>query len=381
MENTKKQVNPEVAQETQEAIKEVKTDTQKQKIRNLIKALYDLQKLRIANGNRVVQSFNIQMGQKPSKKQEDMDDKARKLIQQMKKEYDRITDAYVNKSYVLKKKIDNDTKVITIKINKNASIEKIINTLKDDKKAEIEFIRSKIDYELIGTYVDLMDAEERILKILTIEVAKHPMWDKFFKDIKGCGILMSAVCISYFDIHEARHVSSFWKYAGLDVVAIEDGEDKDGVPKYRYEGRSRNKSHQEEREYISSNGEVKTKVGLTYNPELKTKLCGVLGPSFLKTGKGEKYEQIYREYRARLAQRPDLKAEYNEKGEECDSNKLHRHAMANRYMVKAFVRDLWVTWRAYEGYEVTEPYEVAKLGMKPHKYNEYHERVAQATRR
>lgn len=40
--------------------------------------------------------------------------------------------------------------------------------------------------------------------------------------------------------------------------------------------------------------------------------------------------------------------------------------MARRYMIKEFLRDLWVNWRKLEGLEVTEPYEVAKLSMKPH---------------
>jgi len=44
--------------------------------------------------------------------------------------------------------------------------------------------------------------------------------------------------------------------------------------------------------------------------------------------------------------------------------------MAKRYMIKQFIRDLWVVWRGAAGYEVSEPYEVAKLGNKPHKYNE-----------
>ena len=50
--------------------------------------------------------------------------------------------------------------------------------------------------------------------------------------------------------------------------------------------------------------------------------------------------------------------------------------MSVRYMVKQFLRDMWVTWRTLEGYTISEPYEVAKLGNNPHKYNEYHERVA-----
>ena len=45
--------------------------------------------------------------------------------------------------------------------------------------------------------------------------------------------------------------------------------------------------------------------------------------------------------------------------------------MAQRYMIKQFLRNLWTTWRTIEGLEVNYPYEVAKLGNKPHKYNQY----------
>ena len=47
-------------------------------------------------------------------------------------------------------------------------------------------------------------------------------------------------------------------------------------------------------------------------------------------------------------------------------------------MIKQFLRDLWTVWRSSEGYAITEPYEVAKLGMKPHKYNEAQHKMAQA---
>ena len=77
-------------------------DTQKQKIRNLVSGIYDIQKLRIAIGNRVVQSFNIQMGQKPSESQEEMEKEVQSMIKKLRSEYNRITDAYIDKSYIKK---------------------------------------------------------------------------------------------------------------------------------------------------------------------------------------------------------------------------------------------------------------------------------------
>lgn len=337
-------------------------DSQKSKILNLTKGVYDIQKLRIATGNRIVQSFNIQMGQEPSTKQESMNEDAQKLITVLSKEYKRITDAYINKSFDIVK-IENDKKIVkTISVSKNAGIERVINTMTSTSGSDIKYILSKTDYELMTTYVDLLETERRMTRILTKEVEKHPMWDAFFKDVKGCGPLMAAVCISYFDVNQARHASSFWKYAGLDVVLVADDETAE-IPTYHGEGRSR--AHTEVREYTDKTGEVKKKKSITFNPELKTKLIGVLGPSFIKIP-GSYYERVYRNYRNRLEHREDLK----------DLSLKHKHSMAVRYMIKIFIADMWATWRKLEGYEVSEPYEVAKLGMKPHKYNEYRERLA-----
>lgn len=388
-------------------------DIQKEKIRNLVSSYYDMQKLRIQTGNRIVASFNIQLGQAPSTKQEDMSEEQKALIDNYRAAASRITDAYVSAT-------KQDGKVVSIRAGKKldsaiessrASVEeeiadiekqvkdngfvmadgKIVPADADKKNKEkkdlakklsnrmdklkqirtaLSLINSELDVKMIQQYDNLLRTEEEEKKIIEGEVVKHPMWDAFFKDVKGCGVMMAAVCLAYLDINKARHVSSFYRYVGIDVVPVYQGDDDEGNPIYKNEGRSMKKSHLEEQEYTTKDGQKATKLGLTYNPTVKTKLVGVLGPSFLKTARGDKYEKIYRDYRARLCQRPEYKATFDENGKEIDSMKAHRHAMANRYMIKQFLRDMWVTWRELAGYEVSDSYEVAKLGMKPHKYNE-----------
>lgn len=154
---------------------------------------------------------------------------------------------------------------------------------------------------------------------------------------------MSAVIISELDPYSARHASSFCKYAGLDVVIGEDG---------KGEGRSRKASHQIEVTYTDRLGKEGTKMSITFNPFLKTKLLGVLAGSFLKC-KNEKYAKMYYDYKFRLQNRPDTK----------DFTDMHRHNMASRYMVKQFLLDLWAKWRELEGLEVTPTYAEAKLGI------------------
>lgn len=361
-------------------------DIQKEKIRNLVSGIYDIQKLRVATGNRIVQSFNIQMGQKPSTKQEDMEEETHKLIEKLRNEYKLITDAYVNKYYTSEKKTKNG-EVITVNLTKNSSIEKIIEKMNSDDASGIKNIKSKLDYDLMKSYAELCNSEETQLKILDKEVKSHYLWDKFFKDIRGCGPLMAAVCLAYFDVHKARHVSSFWKYAGLDTVPVVD-ENGNTIR----EGRQKKHANMTEVEYVDKDGNTKTRKSLGYNPILKTKLVGVLSDCMLKAGlrsnkdangkvivnedgskqryalPDAKYVQVYLDYLTRLNNRVDTK----------DYSDMHKHRMAARYMIKQFIRELWVTWRSSEGYQISEPYEVAKLGMKPHKYNEAHYRAATA---
>ncbi len=397
----KKEVVKEVVAEVAESPVQIK-DIKKEKIRVITSGMYDIQKLRIATGNRIVQSFNIQMGQAPSTKQEDMSDEAKKLIDKLREEYKLITDAYIDKKYAkdkdgkiipfgksqvvlnedvpekeTKKRGVDVAKVQVIELKKNSSIQSIIESMTTDANSGINNIKSKLDYDLMKSYIELCNAEETQLAILEKEVKSHPLWDMFFKDVKGCGPLMAAVCLAYFDIDKARHVSSFWRYVGLDTVTYmkEDGTTVT-------EGRAPKHAKYNQVEY-EKDGMTLTRASLGYNPFVRTKLRGVLADCMIKAGmrsekdkdgnpvlvdgkkvqyalSDAKYVQIYLDYRNRLNNRPDMK----------DASDLKKHNMAARYMIKMFLRDLWTTWREYAGYEVSEPYEVAKLGMKPHKYNE-----------
>lgn len=287
-------------------------DIQKNRIRNLVNGVYDIQKLRISTGNRIVASLRPETDTAN-------EDEATSMVKLITDEYTRITDLYVSA------------------FSGRGSIEKSIAKL--DPAPDL--IKSRIDYELVQQYLRLVEAEDAMVKIVEREVKTHPMWDAFFKDVKGCGPLMSAVCIAYFDPHKARHASSFWRYAGLDVQPTESGEMR-GVGRW----------YTEMRPYTDKDGDTKERKSLTYNPFLKTKLVGVLGSAFLRA-RDSYYGKVYYDYKNRMEQRENLSL-------------IVRHRRATRYAVKMFLRDMWVVWRELEGLEVTEPYEVAKLGHKPH---------------
>ena len=120
---------------------------------------------------------------------------------------------------------------------------------------------------------------------------------------------------------------------------------------------------------VDKDGKPLLKNGITYNPKLKTKLMGVLTGCLLKA-KDPTYSKIYYDLRMRYDNSPYYK----------DTSDAHKNMMAQRYMVKEFLRAMWITWRRLEGLEVDEPYEVAKLGNRPHKYNEYQCKVAEETK-
>ena len=60
----------------------------------------------------------------------------------------------------------------------------------------------------------------------------------------------------------------------------------------------------------------------------------------------------------------------NQRSDTANINAAHKMSMGVRYMIKQFLRDLYVVWRDLEGLPISQPYEVEKLGNRPHKYNE-----------
>lgn len=401
-------------------------DVLKQQIRCLIANVYDLQKLRISAGNRLVQSFYLQLGVAPSTSPDDVDKEEKKMIDRLKAEYKRITDAVAEN---------------------NKSIKSNIKALResDEEGKRLTLIRNDQDFKLVESYTYLLKAEEESTKSLDKYVKQHKLWDAFFADIKGCGTLMSAVCIAYLDPYVAKYPSSFFRYCGMDTVQDEDkdgnklylekiegvvtgvkvreaygyynsegqyfgkvqmtdnlsdegnilfkGEDGglyeqrqltrvvDGQEMLIYEEVESGKEYvgdvvvsqhgrkmgdTEMVEYVDAEGNRKLKRSTTYNPFVKTKLMGVLTGCLIKA-KDPVYSKIYYDYKARLDNSPRYEG----------YTPAHKNMMAQRYMIKQFLRNLHTEWRHLEGLPIYEPYEVEKLGNKPHHLNERQHKLAQ----
>jgi transposase IS116/IS110/IS902 family protein len=281
-------------------------------LRSMSQGAYDLQKLRIMTGNRIVQAWyqanGVQPGEKPETAlQKEADDLLKKILQ----DYKRLTDG-------------------------------LVNPLRKAKFTPTMYIGSFALLQMVESYKQTLTAETRAFKAVANQTDGVPIWEEYLKHIPGCGPTMAGVLISRLDPHRAPYVCNFWAYCGLDVA-------KDG------RGRGRYKEHLVEREYLAADGTMKTKLGLTYDPWLKTKLW-VLGGCLCIAG--QEYKDIYDGYKNRLKNRTD--------GRWKDASKDHIHKAAMRYMIKVFLANLWEAWRKLEGLPVPAQYAEAKLHLAPH---------------
>ncbi len=283
-------------------------------LRTMTRGVYDLQKLRIMTGNRIVTQFKDRLGLAPSQKEKELDEKEKKVLDELRSQYKKITDG------------------IAI-----LSSEKAMDRVKDNK-----IISSFTELVLLENYFSLEAREEKSFRQIATSLSEFDIYNKFLKDVRGVGPAMAGVLVSEIDIRKATYVSSLWAYTGLDVAP--DGK-----------GRSMRKEHMVEVQYKDKNGEIKTKMSITFKPHLKAKMIGVLAPSFLRSA--SPYASCYYNYKNRITNHPEHK----------DKSKGHIHNMSLRYMIKRFYVDLYVNWRECAGLEVYPEYSEAKLGMVHHK--------------
>ena len=157
--------------------------------------------------------------------------------------------------------------------------------------------------ELYKRRDEVFAIEELLLKELSKEVHKHPLWKTFLDGVKGVGPAIAAVIITEIDIQKAVTVSNLWSFAGMAP-----GKDK------RVRGQK-----------------------CTYNQYLKRTLLGILGPSFLKSY--SPYADFYRNMRVRL-ESMDYGIASKNPSDKDHPKAFHQHNYANRYMVKMFLKDL-----------------------------------------
>jgi len=279
----------------------------RQTIRSIVRCAYDVQKLRIQTGNRVVALLQ----QKKQNQKNDIQENAEietKLLASIVKSYTSITENAAKK-------------MVTP------------NTFQP-----YDVIETYLEYSFIKEYIALTVLEKEQFSILKRVLEEIPFYAQVLKNIDGVGPAMGGVLISEIDIYKAPIPSCLWRLAGLDVVTSDNG---------TTEGRSRKKEHLVKREYSAKDGTTKERDSITFNPFLKTKLIQVLGSSFLRRGKQNKYAQQYYQYKEKL----NLDERHKEK------TTAHKHNMAVRLMIKRFLVDLNILWRSFEGLPVAASYD------------------------
>jgi hypothetical protein len=205
----------------------------------------------------------------------------------------------------------------------------------------------------------LKDLEKTSVSELRRCLKGIPIWEEWLKDQKGVGPTMGALLLGSVDVHKAPTASALWRFCGLAVDV------RTGKAERLVRGE---KAH--------------------FDPWLKSKMVSVLGGSFLKANSPWRTYYDNKKHR-RMSQRvPDcLRCETTGKDpyEVKDGKPVactncggsghnapwgrgdaHRHADATRVMVKAFLLELWMTWRELEGLPVRPPYAEEKLGIKHH---------------
>lgn len=328
-------------------------------LRMQVRSFYDIQSLRINVGNKISASFHDKLGRDPSMSKEQMEKENQKLLKKIDEEFGRTVDGIVN---VENKKRSRYLTALSIS---DRSLQKAIAS---GKFAENRLITSDVEWNFIMMYQGLLDQEKQAKKVIEKNLSKFDLWTQYLERVPGVGPNLAGIMLSYFDINKAVCLTQFWAYSGLDTVPSKDNPDK-------REGRGKYEHHLVDRTYTSHDGTEKKTRGLSYQPFLKSKMVKVLADSLIK--QNEYYRQIYHDYKNRLKQRPDVQNNFVYK---VSKGKIVKDAngnpvmvkefpdarvtkMAIRYMVKMFLKNLWINWRHIESLEITPGYEESKLGM------------------
>ena len=278
---------------------------QRSMLKAAVNGFYSIQKTRIRVGNNIVANFKVKIGQSPGQSEDELDSQAKLLLKNLRVSYKKITDG--------------------------------VASMTPRKFKEDGLISDFSEFALVQQYDRLVTNEDEALKQISYAVRDFDIYRNFLEGVTGVGPTMAAVIISSISIEKAEYPSSIWAYCGLDVV--------------KGAGRSRKKEHLVETTYTDADGKEQKKMGISFNPFLKTKLIGVLGSSFVKTN--GKYREIYDNYKHRISNMPA----------HAEKSKGHLNNMAIRYTVKRFLVDLYYNWRTMEGLPVADEYSAAKLKM------------------
>lgn len=218
----------------------------------------------------------------------------------------------------------------------NEIIQLLDEAEESNKLSEADSSFLKKSFELALKESDIEKDYERNLKPM---IEQEPIWKEWLQYVNGISTRNACRLLRYFGYCEkANTVSQLWAYSGL---AVKDGQS------------------------------IKRKKGeqLPYNLKIKTGVVGVIGDSLIKASKSYK-KLVYDSYKAYIEERGCCPKKHpKHKDKLCKDYPGHRHAMAQRKMVKIFLAHYWLKCREIKGLPTREPYPIDKLGhtsyMKP----------------
>jgi len=237
---------------------------------------------------------------------------------------------------------------------------------------------SEKDYDAVNyTWETSKRVEKRLEKEIAKIVKSEPIYEKFLVKVLGCGPLMSAAILCEFDINIATTVSKMWQFAGLNsgmvkgkkIVKITKKTDMSALIK-QYENQKGEQCGIIQSDELVRGDKKQAGFVAPFNSWLRAKLIGVLAGGMIKAGGSTNEDKInyatkfYYPYKARLEQEENKVMHLGKETEWKEVSKGHRDSAAKRYMIKMFLKDLYVAWRTVEGLEVRKPYQEEYLGKR-----------------
>jgi hypothetical protein len=319
--------------------KEEKEWTIKQRyIRSIVSPCYDMQHYRIELGGRICASTYNKLGWDPGQKikskgkiikkeitEEDENDpeaeeeqKKINLLNELAKEYKRITDGFVEKKSKVKKREVRNSEIIT----------------------------HPGELIMMGHYLSVLKSEEDMFAYLQTQLVPTfgPIAEWLLNQY-GVKEKLAGVLLAYLNPYRAPHPSNFHSYCGFSV---------------ELDGKATSMKQKILKEYVDKNVSIKIKESIKFQKDIKSKLVTCFKQNFIK--KKSPWRKRYEEVRYRYEHRPDLNPVK-------DKNRIFK--MTLRVIIKEFLTQLWIVMRKDQGLSITQPitYEAAKLGLTDHYKN------------
>ena len=398
-----------------------KTNPKPNTIKPIVQGIEQLQRLRIGAGNRIAaihrqriseETDISELGTMSPAEREAMEKEYASTLEKLQKEYARVTDGLIEKNYRRSKighlptpKKFQPTSLINT-YSELLLVDQYIRFIENEEINIAQLERALEEYPIWTQYLkELGGIGPKLGGVIISEIDIYRT--KYVSNLWVYAGLDTVVYGEYVDEKgNTVQVSIAEIQAFYDVNSEETPMMIGGRPvTLKTKGRDRSRVSLVMREYKTAQGDTALRNSITFNPYLKTKLIGVLGASFLKqssttvdgermgTGAREelaktlgwkpkeglgvtmkkaevikflreqghtvetsigRFAKIYYDYRHRIEN--SLKPEHQ------GLTAGHIHNMAVRYMVKQFLRELYVVWRNMEGLPIYKDYATAKLG-------------------